>query len=172
MGTSAVPSTSGSSESATQPVEVGQNSVAVSPQLFSLLRQPYASNYITYNPYYTQLYMPHNTHQYLGLSGFPQQASTGNIYMPSPAAAAGFKFPVPSPYRPGTIAGMAPFGIPSGYGSYGSAVGYGLGTAMTPGSSASNEDLAAAELKEKNSYSILNQVCYFSSTRILSLLRD
>ncbi|XP_027170064.1 GBF-interacting protein 1-like isoform X2 [Coffea eugenioides] len=158
VGNSPVPSTSGSSQPATQPFGVGQNSVAISPQLIPLLRQPYPSNYI-YNPYFPQLYLSHSAHQFLGHSGFAQQASTGNIYMPPPAAATGVKFPVPSMYKPGAIAGnMAQFGIPSGYGSYGSsAVGYGLGAAMTPGSSAGNEDLAAAELKEKNIYSTLKQ---------------
>lgn len=105
--------------------------------------------------------MPHNAPQFLGHSGFPQQASTGNIYIPSPTAATGVKFPVPQLYKPGTIGGnLAHFGIPSGYGLYGSsAVGYGLGATITPGSSASNEDLSAPELKEKNICSTLKQVC-------------
>lgn len=102
--------------------------------------------------------MPHNAPQFLGHSGFPQQASTGNIYLPSPGAPAGVKFPVPQLYKPGNIPANLTHFIPSGYGSYGSA--YGLGTAMAPGSSASNEDLAASELKEKNIYPTMKQVCY------------
>ncbi|KAL3508342.1 hypothetical protein ACH5RR_027743 [Cinchona calisaya] len=154
VGNSTVPSTGSS-----QPVGAGQNSVAVSPQLIPLLQQPYPSNYVPYNPYFPQLYVPHNAHQFLGHSGFAQHASTGNIYVPQPTAVTGVKYPVQPLYKPGNIAGnLAHFGIPSGYGSYGSsAVGYGLGATITAGSSASNEGLPEPELNETNIYSTLKQ---------------
>ncbi|CAI9088182.1 OLC1v1022438C2 [Oldenlandia corymbosa var. corymbosa] len=154
---SSVPSTSSSSQPA-QPVGTGQNSVAVSPQLFPFLRHPFPSNYVPYNPYFPHLYMPHGSHQFIGHGGFPQLAPTGNMYMP-PAAATGVKYPVSPVYKPGANTGNpANFGIPSGYGPYGSsAVGYGIGASITPSGSSCSEDLAAPETKDRNIYSALNQ---------------
>lgn len=79
---------------------------------------------------------------------------------PTAAAASGVKFPVPPVYKPGNIAGnLTNFGISSGYGSYGaSGLGYGSGAALPPGTS-SNDDFAGSELKEKNIYSTIKQVC-------------
>ncbi|KAL2475978.1 GBF-interacting protein 1-like [Abeliophyllum distichum] len=153
-GKSLVPSTTGSAPSVTQPAGIGQNSIAVSPQLFPFLRQPYPPNYIPYSPYFSQLYMtPPNAHQFLGNSGFPQQPSTGNIYMPPTAAAAGVKFPVPSLCKPGSVVGnLTHFGIPSGYGSYG-ASGVSYSPSVATGNSANNNDIVGPDLKEKTIYS-------------------
>lgn len=137
---------------------VAQSSIPVSPQLFPFYQQPYPPNYFPYSPYFPHVFFSQNAHQFLGHSGFPQQSSTGNVYMPPPAAAAtGCKLPVPSPYKLGTnAANLTHLGIPSGYGTYGSsAVGYSPNAA---GSSASTEDLAASDLKEKCSHSTTQQV--------------
>ncbi|KAK4439679.1 GBF-interacting protein 1 [Sesamum alatum] len=157
-GNSLIPSTTASTPSMTQPRGIAQSSIAVSPQLFPFLRQPYPPNYIPYSPYFSHLYMPpQNAHQLLSHSGFPQQPSAGNIYMPPTAAAAasGVKFPI---YKPGNIAGnLTHFGISSSYGSYGaSGLGYGSSAALPPGTS-SNDDLTGSELKEKNMYSAIKQ---------------
>ncbi|KAL0353488.1 UNVERIFIED_CONTAM: hypothetical protein Sangu_0930100 [Sesamum angustifolium] len=158
-GNSLVPSTTASTPSMSQPRGIAQSSIAVSPQLFPFLRQPYPPNYIPYSPYFSQLYMPpQNAHQLLSHSGFPQQPSAGNIYMP-PTAASGVKFPI---YKPGNIAGnLAHFGISSSYGSYGaSGLGYGSSAALPPGTS-SNDDLTGSELKEKNMYSAIKQMASY-----------
>ncbi|XP_011095579.1 GBF-interacting protein 1-like [Sesamum indicum] len=156
-GNSLIPSTTASTPSMSQPRGIAQSSITVSPQLFPFLRQPYPPNYIPYSPYFSQLYMPpQNAHQLLSHSGFPQQHSAGNIYMPPTAAAAsGVKFPI---YKPGNIAGnLTHFGISSSYGSYGaSGLGYGSSAALPPGTS-SNDDLTGSELKEKNIYSAIKQ---------------
>ncbi|KAL0443255.1 UNVERIFIED_CONTAM: hypothetical protein Slati_2048200 [Sesamum latifolium] len=157
-GNSLIPSTTSSTPTMTQPRGIAQSSIAVSPQLFPFLRQPYPPNYIPYSPYFSQLYMPpQNAHQLLSHSGFPQQPSAGNIYMPPTAAAAasGVKFPI---YKPGNIAGnLTHFGISSSYGSYGaSGLGYGSSAALPPGTS-SSDDLTGSELKEKNMYSAIKQ---------------
>ncbi|KAL0399096.1 UNVERIFIED_CONTAM: hypothetical protein Sradi_2252900 [Sesamum radiatum] len=161
-GNSLIPSTTASTPSMTQPRGIAQSSIAVSPQLFPFLRQPYPSNYIPYSPYFSQLYMPpQNAHQLLSHSGFPQQPSAGSIYMPPTAAAAaaasGVKFPI---YKPGNIAGnLTHFGISSSYGTYGaSGLGYGSSATLPPGTS-STDDLTGSELKEKNMYSAIKQVC-------------
>ncbi|KAK3008707.1 hypothetical protein RJ639_015256 [Escallonia herrerae] len=139
---------------ATQPAGIAQSSVAIPPHLFPFFRHPYSPNYFPYSHFYPHMYFPHSGHHFLGQSGFPQQPSTGNAYIPPAGAAQGVKFPVSSPFEQGSNAGnMTHFGIPSGYGSYGSSpVSYSPSTAVTPGSSASSEDLAASELKEKNVY--------------------
>ncbi|XP_022877750.1 GBF-interacting protein 1-like isoform X2 [Olea europaea var. sylvestris] len=159
-GKSQVPSTTGSDPLMTQPAGIGKNSIPVSPQMFPYLRHPYPPNCIPYNPYFSQLYMtPPNAHQFLGNSGFPQQPSTGNIYMPPTATAAGVKFPVPSLCKPGTVVGnLTHYGIPSGYGSYGaSGVSYSPSAALAPGNSANNNDILGSELKEKTIYSTIKQ---------------
>lgn len=158
-----VPSSSTSSMTQPQPRGVAQSSISVSPQMFPFIRQTYPPNYIPYNPYFSQLYMPpQHAHQLLGHSGFPHQPSAGNMYIPPPtaaAAASGVKFPVPPVYKPGNVAGnMNHYGISSGYGSYGtSGLGYGSGGALPPRTS-SNDDIAGPELKDKNAYSAIRQV--------------
>ncbi|KAK2991786.1 hypothetical protein RJ640_004883 [Escallonia rubra] len=153
-GNSVVSSASDSTAPATQPAGIAQSSVAIPPHLFPFFRHPYSPNYFPYSHFYPHMYFPHSGHHFLGQSGFPQQPSTGNAYIPPAGAAQGVKFPVSSPFEQGSNAGnMTHFGIPSGYGSYGSSpVSYSPSTAVTPGSSASSEDLAASELKEKNVY--------------------
>lgn len=158
-----VPSSS-STPSMTQPRGITQSSIAAvstpPPQMFPYLRQTYPPNYIPYNPYYSQLYMPpQQAHQLLSHSGFPHQPSASNIYMPPTAAAPGVKFPAPPAYKPGNIAGnMTHYGISSGYGSYGtSRLGYGSTGALPPRTS-NNGDIVGAELKDKNMYSAIKQV--------------
>lgn len=170
VGNSSGSSTLSSSEPPAQIVGVGQNSVSLPTQFYPLLRQPYPSNYFPYNPYFPQYYMPHNATQFLGHGGFPQQASTGNIYLSPPTGAAGVKFPVPPMYKPGPLAAnMTHFGNPSTYGSYGSsAVNYGLSAPVAPDSSVINEDLPAPELNEKNVHSTMNQV--YCSNSLLTYL--
>ncbi|CAH9063984.1 unnamed protein product [Cuscuta epithymum] len=153
-GNSQTQSTSGQTPPVSQPIGNGHSSVA-SSQLFPL-RQPYASNYFPYNPYLSPFYMPQSAHQFLGPSGFAQQPSTANIYMPpSP----GVKFSVPPPpYKPAAINGnLMHYGVPTGYSSYVSSAGYGSSDAPTSVGSTSSEELAAAQLNEKNIYSTLKQ---------------
>lgn len=158
-------SSSSSTPSVTQPRGIAQSSIAAvsppPPQMYPYLRQTYPPNYIPYSPYYSQLYMPpQHTHQLLSHSGFPHQPSAGNMYMPPTAAASGVKFPVPQAYKPGNIAGnmTTHYGISSGYGSYGtSGLGYGSSGALPP-RSCNNDDIAGAELKDKNMYSAIKQV--------------
>lgn len=74
--------------------------------------------------------------------------------------AAGAKLPLPSLYKPAAIAGnLNHYGIPPGYSSYGSST---VSYNGTPGlvCSASNENFTTPELKEKNVYSMQNQVCF------------
>lgn len=125
--------------------------------MFPFLRQTYPPNYIPYNPYFSQLYMPpQNAHQLLSHSGFPHQPSAGNMYMPPTSAASGVKFPVPPVYKPGNVAAnMSHYGISSGYGTSG--LGYGPGSALPP-RTCSNDDIAGPELKDKNIYSTMKQV--------------
>ncbi|XP_047939119.1 GBF-interacting protein 1-like [Salvia hispanica] len=148
-GNSVVLSTS-STPTMTQPRGIPQGSIAAvsQPQIYPYLRQTYPANYIPYNPYYSQLYMPpQHAHQLLSHSGFPHQPSAGNIYMPPTSAAPGAKLPVPPPsYKPGN---MTHYGISSGYSSYGtSGLGYG---------STGAHDNSGTELKDKNMYSTIKQ---------------
>ncbi|KAJ8532496.1 hypothetical protein K7X08_012419 [Anisodus acutangulus] len=156
-GNSQAPSTLGSNPPVAQPIGLGQSSVSVPPHLFPLVRQPFPPNYIPYNPYIPHLYMPQSAHQFLGPSGFPQQPSATNFYMSPSVTPAGVKLPLPSLYKPAAIAGnLNHFAVPTGYNSYGSsAISYG-GT-PAPVCSASNENLTASELKEKNVYSLQKQ---------------
>ncbi|KAK9269387.1 hypothetical protein L1049_001159 [Liquidambar formosana] len=151
-GNSLVLPTSGPTPPATQPTGVGHNSLAVPPQPVPVFRQPYPPNYLPYNPYYSPYFVP-PVQQYLSHGGFPQQPSTGNVYLPPPAVAAGVKFSFPQ-YKPGANSGNSPhIGVPSGYGSYSSsAVPYSPSLAATSGSSTGNEDLSASHLKENNIY--------------------
>ncbi|KAI3769128.1 hypothetical protein L6452_00228 [Arctium lappa] len=149
-GSSLVASASGPTPVA-QSTTAGQSSMALSPPLFPYFRQPYP-NYIPYNPYFPHMYLPQNAHL-LNHGVFPQQPPTGNIYMH--AAAAGVKFPVSSQYKQGSNAGsLTHLGVPSGYGSYGSSVGY--GASVTPGGSA-NEDLTTTQTKDNDLHSAVQQ---------------
>ncbi|KAM7251973.1 hypothetical protein ACFE04_023856 [Oxalis oulophora] len=141
--------------SASQPPAV-QSSTSTSPQTV-LLRQPYHPNYIPYAHYLSPFYMP-QIQQFINPNGLPQQPSSGNVYIPPNAAAApGGKFP-PPPFKIGTNSpvGNPPpphMGVPSGYSSYTpSPVGFNPVSAMASGSSASNEDLLASQLKESHIY--------------------
>ncbi|XP_057982601.1 GBF-interacting protein 1-like isoform X2 [Malania oleifera] len=154
-GNSMTSSTSGPTLPATQPAGVLQGSLAVSPQPVPVFRQPYPPNFFPYSHYYSPFYVPPTIHQFLGHGGFPQQPSTGSVYL-SPAAAAaaaaaGVKFPLPQ-YKPGLNPGnSAQVGIPSGFGPYGSsAVGYSHGPAVTSGNPGGNEDPATSQSKESN----------------------
>ncbi|KAG2678286.1 hypothetical protein I3760_12G137000 [Carya illinoinensis] len=100
---------------------------SVIPQSVPVLRQPYPHNFIPYGHYYHPFYMPHLP-QYLSHIGFPQQPSTGNVYLtPAPAAHAGVKSSLPQ-LKPEANA------------------------AVTSGSSAGVEDLATSQLKENHIY--------------------
>ncbi|GMI63821.1 hypothetical protein HRI_000051300 [Hibiscus trionum] len=129
-----------------------QSSVAASPHAVHLFRQPFPPNYFPYPHYLPPFYM-HAMHQYLNLTGFPQQPPAGNLYMPPGAAAPGVKFPLPQ-FKPGTNAGNpAHFTIPSGYGPLTPPVGFNLSVpSVTSGSSSGKEDLTASQLKEKHIY--------------------
>lgn len=83
--------------------------------------------------------------------------------------AAGVKLPLPSLYKPAAIAGnLNHFGIPTGYSSYGSStVSYSGTPALV--CSASNENLAAPDLKEKNVYSMHKQVWIFIPVSLFQL---
>lgn len=127
-----------------------QSSVVAPPPPVQIFRHPYPS-FLPYGQYPSPYFM---THQFLSPNGLPQQPSTGNLYLPSAAAAAGVKFPL-SQFKAGTNAGNPPhIGIASGYGSYGSSPvgGFNPITAGTSGKSTSNEDLAASQLKDNHIY--------------------
>ncbi|XP_054818609.1 GBF-interacting protein 1-like isoform X2 [Prosopis cineraria] len=81
-------SVSSPSPSPTPPLH---SSLPTAPQSISFFRPPYPPNFFPYGPYYPPIYVS-PIHQYLNHNGFPQQPSTGNIYVP--AAAAGVKFPL------------------------------------------------------------------------------
>ncbi|KAK8644035.1 hypothetical protein V6N13_013308 [Hibiscus sabdariffa] len=129
-----------------------QSSVAAAPQAVHLFRQPFPPNYFPYPHYLPPFYM-HAMHQYLNLTGLPQQLPAGNLYMPPGAAAPGVKFPLPQ-FKPGTNGGNpAHFTIPSGYGPLTPPVGFNLSVpSVTSGSSSGKEDLTASQLKENHIY--------------------
>lgn len=133
-----------------------QSSVPVSPQQVPVYRQaPYPPNYL-YNHYFSPFFVP-PIHQFLSHGGFPQQPSSGNVYLPPAAASTGVKY-LPQ-YKSGSNINQTHVGIPSGYGSFASSpVAYGLSTAVTSGGSAGNEDFAASHLKENNTYTTGQQV--------------
>jgi hypothetical protein len=148
-----------------------QSSITVTapPHLFPYFQHPYPPNYFPYNPYFPHVIFSQNGHhQFLGHNGFPQQPSTGNVYMPPPTTAASAaatpagKLAVPPQYKLGpTPAGnlTTHLGIPyATYGGVGSAVGYNPNVpAVISGSSASTEDTAASDLKEKSNHSAVPQ---------------
>ncbi|KAL4279335.1 hypothetical protein GQ457_03G023140 [Hibiscus cannabinus] len=130
-----------------------QSSVAAAPQAVHLFRQPFPLNYFPYPHYLTPFYM-HAMHQYVNLTGLPQQPPAGNLYMPPGAAAPGVKSPLPQ-FKPGALAGNpAHFTIPSGYGPFTPPpVGYNLSVpSVTSGSSSGKEDPTTSELKENHIY--------------------
>lgn len=127
-----------------------QSSVVAPPPPVQIFRHPFPS-FLPYGQYLSPYFMPH---QFLSPNGLPQQPSTGNLYLPSAAAAAGVKFPL-SQFKAGTNAGNPPhIGIASGYGSYGSSPvgGFNPISSGTSGKSTSNEDLAASQLKDNHVY--------------------
>ncbi|KAK4786786.1 hypothetical protein SAY86_010619 [Trapa natans] len=132
------------------PTLVAQSSMSVPPQHIPVFRHPYPLNYFPYGHYLTPIYMP-PIHQILSHNAFPQQPSAGNLYLSPTMAASGVKLPFPM-FKPGTNA-PTPVGIPSGYGGYGpTSMGYTASPTATSGTSAGNEDLAAARLKENHIY--------------------
>ncbi|MED6218584.1 hypothetical protein PIB30_028022 [Stylosanthes scabra] len=135
-----------------------QSSIPVPPQSVSLFRPPYPANFFPYGHYYPPIYLS-PIHQYLSHNGFPQQASTGNMYLPTAAAAAaaaGIKFPLPQ-FKAGANTGnSAHIGIPSG--SYiNPPVGYAPNPTVNAGSSAGNEVLSVSQLKENHIYTTAQQ---------------
>ncbi|KAI7979051.1 GBF-interacting protein 1-like [Camellia lanceoleosa] len=151
-GNSPVSSTSDSKATATQPI--GQSSIPISPPPFPVFRQPYPVNYFPFGAYFPPFYLATNAPQFLGHSGFPQQPSTGNVYLsPIVAAAAGpgVKFSVPQNKAGHNAGNLTHFGIPSGFGSYNPSL------AVNSGSSAGNEDLTASELKENSVHTTVQQ---------------
>ncbi|CAL5405272.1 unnamed protein product [Camellia sinensis] len=151
-GNSSVSSTSDSKATATQPI--GQSSIPISPPPFPVFRQPYPVNYFPFGTYFPPFYLAANAPQFLGHSGFPQQPSTGNVYLsPIVAAAAGpgVKFSVPQNKAGHNAGNLTHFGIPSGFGSYNPSL------AVNSGSSAGNEDLTASELKENSVHTTVQQ---------------
>lgn len=135
-----------SSRSPTPPIQS-----SVPPQSVPVLRQPYPANFIPYGHYYHPFYMP-PIHQYLSHNGFPQQPSTGNVYLtPAPnASATGVKSSLPQ-LKPGANAGN-----PAHIGIFGSSfappVGHNPGSAVTSGSSTGIEDLSSSQMKENHVY--------------------
>ncbi|KAE8713722.1 GBF-interacting protein 1 [Hibiscus syriacus] len=143
-GNSSVPS-----GTSTPPI---QSSVAAALQAVHLFHQPFPPNYFPY-PHYLHPFYMHAMHQYLNLTGLPQQPPAGNLYMPPGAAAPGVKFPLPQ-FKPGTNAGNpAHFTIPSGYGPLTPPVGFNLSVpSVTSGNSSGKEDLTVSHLKENHIY--------------------
>lgn len=124
----------------------------MTPHPIPVFRSPYPPNYFPYSHYFSPYFMPPGIHQFLGHSGFPQQTPTGNIYLPTPAAApaaGGTKFSIPQ-YKPGSNTGNSThIGIPT-----------------------VSEDLTPSQLKDNNSYATGQQVgvSYFASTCIKVIL--
>ncbi|XP_039061129.1 GBF-interacting protein 1-like isoform X2 [Hibiscus syriacus] len=129
-----------------------QSSFAAAPQAVPLFRQPFPPNYFPY-PHYLHPFYMHAMHQYLNLTGLPQQLPAGNLYMPPQAAAPGVKLPLPQ-FKPGTNTGNpAQYTIPSGYGPLTPPVGFNVSVpSVTSGSSSGNEDLTVSQLKENHIY--------------------
>ncbi|KAK4795482.1 hypothetical protein SAY86_013476 [Trapa natans] len=136
-----------SSPSTSPPPAVAQSSMSASQQHLPVFRQPYPFNYFPYGHYLTPIYMP-PIHQLLSHNAFAQQQPTaGNFYMPPTIAGPGVKLPF-NMLKSGSNA-APPIGIPSGY----SSMGYTASPTVTSGVSATNEDLAASQLKENHIYS-------------------
>uniref|UniRef100_A0A2N9HYE9 GBF-interacting protein 1 N-terminal domain-containing protein n=1 Tax=Fagus sylvatica TaxID=28930 RepID=A0A2N9HYE9_FAGSY len=136
-----------SSRSPTPPIQG-----SVPPQSVPVLRQPYPPNYFPYGGHYFHPYYMPPIPQYLSHNGFPQQPSTGNVYL-TPAPAPGVKTSLPQ-LKPGTNAGNpAHIGLSFG-GSFIAPppVGYSPGSAVTSGSSTGIEDLSSSQMKENHVY--------------------
>ena len=146
------------------------------PQSVPVLRQPYPPNYFPYGGHYFHPYYMPPIPQYLSHNGFPQQPSTGNVYL-TPAPAPGVKTSLPQ-LKPGTNTGNpAHIGLSFG-GSFIAppTVGYSPGSAVSSGSSTGIEDLSSSQMKENHVYTtgqlvgfVLSQIFPFalSSTYIL-----
>lgn len=134
-----------SSITATQPVPVFRQPAGVHISHFP-------PNYIPYNQYFPQYYVPPPAlHHFLSNAAFPQHPPTGSIYPPS-AAGAPVKYPI-SQYKPGSnTVNTNHVGMPT-YGTYNSnpAV-YGSIPASTGGNSTGPDDLAGSQYKENNVY--------------------
>ncbi|KAK4275288.1 hypothetical protein QN277_018400 [Acacia crassicarpa] len=122
-----------------------QSSLPTAPQPISFFRPPYPPNFIPY-PYYPPIYVS-PIHQYINHNGFPQQPSTGNIYVP--AAAPGIKFPLQQLKAGANTGNTAHIGISPG--SFISPpVGYAPNQTVNSGNLPGNEDLAMSQLKENH----------------------
>ncbi|KAJ8748229.1 hypothetical protein K2173_000637 [Erythroxylum novogranatense] len=161
-GNSLVLSTVGQTPLVTQTAGLMQSSIAVTQQPVPVFRPPtglhishYPPNYISYGHFFSPFYVPPpGIHQFLSNGAFPQQPQAGSVYpAPPTAAATGVKYSLPQ-YKPGTNTGNSTqFGMPSGYGPYGSSpAGYNPSSASTGGNSTTNEDLNASQFKESNVY--------------------
>ena len=102
-------------------------------------------------------------HQYLGHNGFPQQPSTGNVYLTQASVpAAGVKSSLPQ-LKPGANAGNPNhIGLPFAGSFIAPPVGYNPGSAVTSGSSTGIEDLASSQLKENHIYTTGQLVGFLS----------
>lgn len=135
----------------TQPAGIIQTSIPVSPQSVPVFRPPYPPNYFPYSNYYSPFYLPPAIHQFLSHSGFPQQPPTGNVFVPTAATATGIKLSHLQ-YKPANNTGnSAHIGMMPGY-------GYSTSSAVNAGSSTSNADIAASQLKENGIYTNRQQV--------------
>lgn len=107
-------------------------------------------------------------HQYLNHNGFPQQPSTGNIYVPA-AAAAGVKFPVQQLKAGANTGNAAHIGISPG--SFISPpVGYAPNQAVNSGNLTGNEDLTMSQLKENHVFTAGQPVSFLSFINSVSIL--
>ncbi|PON40128.1 GBF-interacting protein [Parasponia andersonii] len=133
--------------SSTNPVPPIPSSIAVSQQSVPVFRQTYPPNFFPYGQYISPFYMP-PVHQFLSHNGFPPQPSSGNVYLPPPAA--GVKFSLPQ-FKPGSNAGNPTHIGMQPAGSFITApVGY--AQPVSSASSVGNEDLVASHLKENQIY--------------------
>ncbi|XP_028771532.1 GBF-interacting protein 1-like, partial [Neltuma alba] len=123
-----------------------QSSLPAAPASVSFFRPPYPPNFFPYGPYYPPIYVS-PIHQYLNHNGFPQQPSTGNIYVP--AAAAGIKFPLQQLKAGANTGNTTHIGISPGS-FISSPVGYSPNQTVNSANLTGNEDLAMSQLKENH----------------------
>lgn len=110
--------------------------------------------------------MPH-LHQYLSHIGFPQQPSTGNVYLtPAPVAHPGVKSSLPQSKPEANTGNPNHIGLSFGGSFIPPPVGYGPGSAVTSGSSAGIED-PTSQLKEKHIYTTGPLVGFLSQPLLL-----
>ncbi|KAK6947114.1 GBF-interacting protein 1, N-terminal [Dillenia turbinata] len=143
---SLIMSTTGATQLVTLPAGMVQSSFGMSSHPVTVFRPPYPPNFIPYGHYISPFYVPPSMHQYLGHSGFPQQPSTRNAFLPPTAASAGVKLSLP-PYK--NIENVSQIGITSFVPSQ---VGYNSHPVMTTGNLPGNEDVAASQPKENGVY--------------------